>query len=219
VGAAAAAPITPSSAAAVRDAARLRPAEGGALTRAARTRCGELGGAGARRPATESAVAAGCAWGVDGRPGRGGGEGAAAAAGTAPARKRAPPPTAVATPVPTRLRLLSSPAAIRCGDSGDEGVPTASPGTTTAERQANSSRGRSSPRSADPPRHARRRRRRPGGGTARPGGGTAQIRARRRCSRRRSVAAETHRSGDHSLDNNPRVLAGQALHPKYKCIL
>jgi hypothetical protein len=30
---------------------------------------------------------------------------------------------------------------------------------------------------------------------------------------------KTNRSGSHSLDNNPRVLAGQALHPKYKCIL
>ena len=30
---------------------------------------------------------------------------------------------------------------------------------------------------------------------------------------------KTNKSGSHSLDNNPRVLAGQALHPKYKCIL
>ena len=28
-----------------------------------------------------------------------------------------------------------------------------------------------------------------------------------------------NKSGSHSLDKNPRVLAGQALHPKYKCIL
>ena len=30
---------------------------------------------------------------------------------------------------------------------------------------------------------------------------------------------KTNKSGSHSLDNNPRVLAGQALHPRYKCIL